>query len=227
MTDDNDSILGKADLEYKIILLGDTSVGKTCLFKRITVDVFKEKSVSTIGIDKKTFKLKCDLTGKDGDTSTKIVDVILTDTAGQERYRAMTKTYYKSSEAALILYDITKKNTFENINDWIQSINTSTLIDKNKYVIFVMGTKIDLVESGKREREVTEEEAIEMCQKNKVEWGGECSNKEYSLEKLKGKFKGFIQILYEKFGDQKKEQASVVLSNFKKKRKPKQKGCCG
>ena len=227
MTDDNDSILGKADLEYKIILLGDTSVGKTCLFKRITVDVFKEKSVSTIGIDKKTFKLKCDLTGKDGDTSTKIVDVILTDTAGQERYRAMTKTYYKSSEAALILYDITKKNTFENINDWIQSINTSTLIDKNKYVIFVMGTKIDLVESGKREREVTEEEAIEMCQKNKVEWGGECSNKEYSLEKLKGIFKGFIQILYEKFGDQKNEQASVVLSNFKKKRKPKQKGCCG
>ena len=226
MTDDNDSILGKADLEYKIILLGDTSVGKTCLFKRITVDVFKEKSVSTIGIDKKTFKLKCDLTGKDGDTSTKIVDVILTDTAGQERYRAMTKTYYKSSEAALILYDITKKNTFENINDWIQSINTSTLIDKNKYVIFVMGTKIDLVESGKREREVTEEEAIEMCQKNKVEWGGECSNKEYSLEKLKGIFKGFIQILYEKFGDQKNEQASVVLSNFKKKRKPKQKGCC-
>ena len=226
MTDDNDSILGKADLEYKIILLGDTSVGKTCLFKRITVDVFKEKSVSTIGIDKKTFKLKCDLTGKDGDTSTKIVDVILTDTAGQERYRAMTKTYYKSSEAALILYDITKKNTFENINDWIQSINTSTLIDKKKYVIFVMGTKIDLVESGKREREVTEEEAIEMCQKNKVEWGGECSNKEYSLEKLKGIFKGFIQILYEKFGDQKNEQASVVLSNIKKKRKPKQKGCC-
>ncbi len=139
----------------------------------------------------------------------------------------MTKTYYKSSEAALILYDITKKNTFENINDWIQSINTSTLIDKNKYVIFVMGTKIDLVESGKREREVTEEEAIEMCQKNKVEWGGECSNKEYSLEKLKGIFKGFIQILYKKFGDQKKEQASVILSNFKKKRKPKQKGCCG
>ena len=206
MTDDNDSILGKADLEYKIILLGDTSVGKTCLFKRITVDVFKEKSVSTIGIDKKTFKLKCDLTGKDGDTSTKIVDVILTDTAGQERYRAMTKTYYTSSEAALILYDITKKNTFENINDWIQSINTSTLIDKNKYVIFVMGTKIDLVESGKREREVTEEEAIEMCQKNKVEWGGECSNKEYSLEKLKGIFKGFIQILYEKFGEQKKSK---------------------
>ena len=109
MTDENDGILSKADLEYKIILLGDTSVGKTCLFKRITLDVFKEKSVSTIGMDKKTFKLKCDLTGKDGNTSTKIVDVILTDTAGQERYKAMTKTYYKSSEAALILYDITKK----------------------------------------------------------------------------------------------------------------------
>ena len=63
MTDD-DSILQKPDLEYKIILLGDTSVGKTCLFKRLTLDIYKEKNVSTIGIDKRTFKLKCDLPEK-------------------------------------------------------------------------------------------------------------------------------------------------------------------
>ena len=225
MTDINDSILTKADLEYKIILLGDTSVGKTCLFKRLTLDIFKEKCVSTIGMDKKTFKLKCDLTGKDGSTSTKIVEVILTDTAGQERYKAMTKTYYKSSEAALILYDITKKDTFDNVNNWIESINNSTLIDNNKYAIFVIGTKIDLVESGKRDREVTEEEAIEMCKKYNVEWGGECSNKEYKLEKLKEIFAGFIQILYKKFGDKKTEQASLKLDSFKQK-KQKKGGCC-
>ena len=225
MTDINDSILTKADLEYKIILLGDTSVGKTCLFKRLTLDIFKERCVSTIGMDKKTFKLKCDLTGKDGSTSTKIVEVILTDTAGQERYKAMTKTYYKSSEAALILYDITKKDTFDNVNNWIESINNSTLIDNNKYAIFVIGTKIDLVESGKRDREVTEEEAIEMCKKYNVEWGGECSNKEYKLEKLKEIFSGFIQILYKKFGDKKTEQASLKLGSFKQK-KQKKGGCC-
>ena len=225
MTDENDGILSKADLEYKIILLGDTSVGKTCRFKRLTLDIFKEKCVSTIGMDKKTFKLKCDLTGKDGSTSTKIVEVILTDTAGQERYKAMTKTYYKSSEAALILYDITKKDTFDNVNNWIESINNSTLIDNNKYAIFVIGTKIDLVESGKRDREVTEEEAIEMCKKYNVEWGGECSNKEYTLEKLKEIFAGFIQILYKKFGDKKTEQASLKLDSFKQK-KQKKGGCC-
>lgn len=226
MTDDNDSILAKADLEYKIILLGDTSVGKTCLFKRITVDVFKEKSVSTIGIDKKTFKLKCDLTEKDGNISTKIVDVILTDTAGQERYKAMTKTYYKASQAALILYDITRKDTFNNVNDWIQSINTSSIKDKNKYLIFVMGTKIDLVESGKKEREVTEKEAIEMCKKNNVEWGGECSNKEYPLEKLQELFKGFIQTLYNKYGEQNTEQSLVILNKYKRKKNSKKQNCC-
>ena len=226
MTDDNDSILAKADLEYKIILLGDTSVGKTCLFKRITVDVFKEKSVSTIGIDKKTFKLKCDLTEKDGNISTKIVDVILTDTAGQERYKAMTKTYYKGSQAALILYDITRKDTFNNVNDWIQSINTSSIKDKNKYLIFVMGTKIDLVESGKKEREVTEKEAIEMCKKNNVKWGGECSNKEYPLEKLQELFKGFIQTLYNKYGEQNTEQSLVILNKYKRKKNSKKQNCC-
>jgi len=224
MSDLNDSILTKADLEYKIILLGDTSVGKTCLFKRLTLDIFKEKCISTIGMDKKTFKLKCNLTGSNGKSSEKVVDLILTDTAGQERYKAMTKTYYKSSEAALILYDITKRDTFKNVNDWIESINNNTVLDNNKYAIFVMGTKIDLVESGKKDREVTEEEAMAMCKNKNVEWGGECSNKEYTFEKLKEIFAGFIQILYKKFGDKKIEQASVKLSTFKQKKK--KKGIC-
>ena len=224
MTDD-DSILQKPDLEYKIILLGDTSVGKTCLFKRLTLDIYKEKNVSTIGIDKRTFKLKCDLPEKDGTTSTKLIEITLTDTAGQERYKAMTRTYYKSSEAAMILYDITERKTFESINDWIQSINNTAQIDKSKYSIFVIGTKIDLVESGKKDREVTEEEAIRMCQDNKVEWGGECSNKEFSLDELKGIIAGFVKILYKKFGEQKGEQAAVKLSDYKQKKKKKN-NCC-
>ena len=155
MTEDNKT--DRADIEYRLILLGDTAVGKTCLFKKITTGQFKEKNVSTIGIDRRTFKVKCDLEQKDGKIITKNVEINLTDTAGQERYKALTKSYYKGADAAVILYDITDKKSFYSIDNWIESIINSAQLDKNNYLVFLMGTKIDLVESGEKEREVTED----------------------------------------------------------------------
>jgi small GTP-binding protein len=212
--------------EYRLILLGETAVGKTCLFKKLTFGDFKEKNVSTIGIDRRTFNIKCNLEDKEGKAFSKEVKINLTDTAGQERYKALTKSYYKSSDAAVILYDITDKKTFENIDDWIKSINSaSSHIDKNTYTIFLMGTKIDLVDSGQKEREVMEEEAIEKCEENNMEWGGECSNKEFSDEKFKEIFAGFIKIMYKKLGDKKSQQESLKLANYKSKKKKKSKLC--
>ena len=223
MTEDNKT--ERADIEYRLILLGDTAVGKTCLFKKLTTGQYKEKNVSTIGIDRRTFRVKCDLEEKDGKTTTKTVEINLTDTAGQERYKALTKTYYKSSDAAVILYDITDKRSFNNIDNWIDSINNSSQIDKSNYQIFLMGTKIDLVESGEKERDVKEQEAIDKCEENKIEWGGECSNKNFSEEKLKGIFVDFVKILYKKLGDKKTQQASLKLANFKNKKKPTARFC--
>ena len=217
MTEDNKT--ERADIEYRLILLGDTAVGKTCLFKKITTGQFKEKNVSTIGIDRRTFKVKCDLEQKDGKIITKNVEINLTDTAGQERYKALTKSYYKGADAAVILYDITDKKSFYSIDNWIESIINSAQLDKNNYLVFLMGTKIDLVESGEKEREVTEDEAIEKCDENKIEWGGEFSSKAYSEEKLKSIFVDFVKIIYKKLGDKKTQQASVKLANFKKKKK--------
>ena len=103
------------------------------------------------------------------------------DTAGQERYKSLSKAYYKSSDAAIILYDITEKNSFNNINNWIESIKSSVNSNnENNYTIFLMGSKLDLVESEKKERMVLEEEAIKKCDEYKIEWGGECSSKEFS-----------------------------------------------
>ena len=146
------------DFEYNLILLGDSSVGKTCLFKKLTTGFFKEKNVSTIGIDKKTFELKCDIEENEGTVSSKIVKVNLTDTAGQERYRALTRAYYKNSDAAIILYDITEQQTYDNIGMWINNINESINTDKDKYTMFLLGTKIDLVTTGKKEEKEEKDE---------------------------------------------------------------------
>ena len=225
MKDEPDN-LPNIDIEYRLILLGDTAVGKTCLFKKLTFGVFKDKNVSTIGIDRRTFKVKCDLEEKDGTTNSKIVQINLTDTAGQERYKSLTKSYYKSSDAAIILYDITDKQSFINIDNWIQSINASTSqIDKNTYTIFLMGTKLDLVETGVKERQVEEDEAQAKCEENNIEWGGECSNKDFTEDQFKEIFAGFVKIIHKKMGNKPKQQESVKLANFKKKKKTAKKFC--
>ena len=208
------------EFEYKFILLGDTSVGKTCLFKKLTFGQFKEKNVSTIGIDRRTFKVNCDLEEKDGTINKKEVVVNLIDTAGQERYKSLAKSYYKQSDAAIILYDITEKKTFNNINNWLDSINSS-ISNKNNYTVFLMGSKLDLVENDIKSREVKEEEAIKKCDEYQIEWGEECSSKEFSDEKFKEIFAGFVKIIYKKIGSKKTHQETMKLANFKNNTKKK------
>jgi small GTP-binding protein len=213
------------EIEYKLILLGDTSVGKTCLFKKLMTGVFMDKNVSTVGIDRRTIRIPCELEEK-GENVFKNITINLIDTAGEERFKAITKTYYKGSDGALLLYDITDKKSFEHLKDWIESIKSSTsAIDYNKYCIFLIGTKIDLIESGKKEREVDIDEAQSKCEEYGLEWGGECSNKDFTVEQYIEIFKGFINILFKKIGAKKFIQQSMVKLEPIKKKKQKS-NCC-
>ena len=208
----NDSKDAKDDIEYKLILLGDTSVGKTCLFKKLTTGIFMDKNVSTVGIDRRTITVDVDVEENNKIVTKKIILNII-DTAGQERFKAITKTYYKGSDGAVLLYDITEKKSFEHINAWIESIKTSASdIDYSKYSVLLLGSKIDLVESGKKEREVDIEDAKSKCDDFKLEWGGECSNKDFTQEKYIEIFKDFVKIIYKRIGAKEfKQQASIKL----------------
>ena len=224
MNENKDSV-DNSDFEYNLILLGDSSVGKTCFFKKLVADVFKEKNVSTIGIDRRTFELNCQLDEKDNTNSSKIVKINLTDTAGQERYRALTKTYYKNSDGALILYDITERQTYDNIGNWIKDISDSINADKSKYTMFLLGTKIDLVDTGKKDRKVEEEEVKNNCKQNGLEWGGEISNKESSKEDFEKLISRFVKIIYKKIGNKKEKQTSANILKYEKKKK-RNHNCC-
>ena len=121
-----------SEITFKILLLGDSSVGKTCFLKRYTDNTFQDAYLSTIGFD---FKFKT-VTLKSG----KKVKVQLWDTAGQERFRTIAKSYYKGAHGIILIYDVTNRKTFENIRKWLNQIKEET---SNKISIILVANKID------------------------------------------------------------------------------------
>lgn len=119
-----------------MILLGDSSVGKTSFILRFTEGNFAEDSLTTIGIDTKKKFLK-----RNG----KKIQLDIWDTAGQERFRSITKNCYKGADGILLMFDISKKKTYMNIKEWIVSIKNA--IDINSVGFLVVGNKCDVAES--------------------------------------------------------------------------------
>ena len=113
-------------------MIGDTSVGKSCLLTRFADDQFTDNYVTTIGVD---FRFKTMI------VMDKIVKVQVWDTAGQERYRSITNAYYRGAEGILVVFDLTNKESFNNIQNWIKEVTIYTGED----VIFMcLGNKSDL-----------------------------------------------------------------------------------
>ena len=187
-------------ITYKIILIGDSSVGKTCLFKKLTTGVYSEKNISTIGIDRKSIPLTVKVNEK-GVEVEKTFNIQIWDTAGQERFRAITKGYYKDSQGLLLLYDITNKESFDNLDKWILGVRDSLGDDdkdNDKYIIILLGNKVDLAEGDGRK--VTTEEALEKCKEFDIIWGGECSAKDFTVDELKKKFEIYTKEIFNKIG---------------------------
>ena len=206
-------------IEYKVILIGNTAVGKTSLFKKLTSGQFSEKNISTIGMDKKSLQVEIEVF----ENNTKVnknVEISLVDTAGQERFRAITKSYFKESDGILLLYDITNKDSFKNVETWINSINESLGNHQNsKYIIILIGNKIDLIGVEGKEREVTEEEGENTCKEKDLVWGGECSVKNIDNDELQQKFQNYVKLIYDKIGDKVVKQNSKSLEKYQKKKK--------
>ena len=133
------------DMIFKLVLIGDSSVGKTNILSKYLNDEFDQNSKPTIGVEFAT---------KNFEIENNIVKTQIWDTAGQERYRAITSSYYKGAKGCLLVYDITRKESFENIDKWISDLKSAG--NENMSIILV-GNKSDL----ENERKVTKEEAEE------------------------------------------------------------------
>jgi small GTP-binding protein len=126
------------DFIFKVLLLGDSSVGKTCFLLRFSDDTFTDNHISTIGLD---YRLKMVKVSNDD-----IVKLQIWDTAGQDRFRAITKNYYKGAHGIILIYDVTNQNSFNNIKNWISQIKENT---SEKVKICLVGNKCDMDENRK------------------------------------------------------------------------------
>ncbi|XP_039966447.1 ras-related protein Rab-43 [Bactrocera neohumeralis] len=136
------------DFLFKVVLIGDCGTGKTCIVERFKTGNFIERHGNTIGVD---FSMKTvNIEGKQ-------VKLQIWDTAGQERFRTITQSYYRSANGVIIVYDITKRSSFSNLQKWIEEVRRYTA---SNVLLILIGNKCDLDE----EREVDFEEAKQMCQ---------------------------------------------------------------
>ena len=124
--------------KFQIILLGDSEVGKTCLFHYFSGIKYKPNYITTIGIDNvlKTYEIT-------KDNQNYSIELKIYDTSGQERYKSISNSYYKKVNGAIFMYDVTNKKTFKNINNWILELKNKSY-SKN-IVCGILGNKIDKI----------------------------------------------------------------------------------
>ncbi|XP_066932887.1 uncharacterized protein [Clytia hemisphaerica] len=138
------------DYFYKIVLIGDSAVGKSCLLSRFTYNEFNSESKSTIGVDFATKSVIID---------DKVVKVQIWDTAGQERFRSISRVFYNGALAAMVTYDITNSSSFANITTWMNEVRKHT---SEEIALMMVGNKMDL----RHLRVVNTEEGAEFAKNN-------------------------------------------------------------
>ena len=159
-----------ANYIIKILTLGDTEVGKTSIVLRYSDDKFQDSKTATIGID---FKIKIIKKGKEK------IKVSIYDTAGQERFQNIVKHYYRGANGVLLVYDITKRKTFEKLNFWINDLKENSDNLENLFV-YLIGNKNDLEEN----REVSYKEATDFAKEKNFPYIEVSAKTGYNIHKL-------------------------------------------
>jgi Ras-related protein Rab-1A len=120
------------DYLFKVLIIGNSGVGKSCLLLRFAEDMFSNNYISTVGVDFKIGKLNVD---------SKSVKLQIWDTAGQERFRTITKSYYHGSNGIVVVYDITDRESFDQVQHWMSEIDAHASSDVCRLLV---GNKADL-----------------------------------------------------------------------------------
>ena len=222
----------------KVVLLGESGVGKTCIISRYTNNTFEENIMSTTGASYCGKAMTFDEYGG------KTIKFEIWDTAGQERYRALTKMFYKNAIAAVIVYDITRKRSFEEINTfWIKQIKESA---PENIILAIAANKADLLDK----EEVNEKEARKFAEDNNALFFETSAKSGLGLNELfvgiGKKYYGFdsdIQVQEEIIGNEKSDDklkdentnnnnnnyvrnGSIIINNQNANNNKTKKGCC-
>ena len=169
------------DISFKIIVIGDSGVGKSCLTNKATKNVFEDTYNATVGFEFFSFNLKLD---------EKIIKLQIWDTCGQELYRSLITNFYRNSSLAVMVYAINNRESFENIDVWLKELRTHSNPDTK---VFLIGNKVDLEE----DRVIKREQGEEYSKENKFNIFMEASAKSgFNAQQI---FVEAARILYEDY----------------------------
>ena len=200
------------DKTCQILIIGDSSVGKTSLIQRYANGIFKEEYLATVGLDYYTKQeMINDIT----------VLVKLWDTAGQERFKALTPNYFRNAEGVVLAYDVTNSESFENLKFWINSIK-SNLGEKNIFIpIIIIGNKIDMEDM----RDITKEDASKFAKENNYKYFETSAKTGQGVDEAIRDLVNQVLANSDKNEAAKGERKSVKIEDNKENNQ-KKKGCC-
>ena len=181
------------DMIFKIVLIGDTSVGKTNILSKYLSNEFDPDSKATVGVEFGTRDFKIE---------NNTVKVQIWDTAGQERYRSITNAYYKGAKGSLLVYDITNPKTFENVDKWLSDLKTNA---EEKISVVLVGNKTDL----EGERKITLEQGKEKAELFKLAFIETSALNGNNIEKA---FNELISDVYKNHHELFEKQAKVEIT---------------
>ena len=199
--------------KYKLIFLGDQSVGKSCILNRFMNDTFTEEYQATIGLDFQSKNVQ--IYGQD-------IHLLLYDTAGQEKFRSLIPMYTRDANIILLVYDIASKDSFDHLPDWIHDLSN---VKFDEVIFALVGNKNDLEE----QRQVSKDEGLKFAEENN-----------YIFEEISAKTgDGFSELFYKKLfekirikfrpaGQQPTSEIKDIKFNIEQEEKKteKKKGCC-
>ena len=200
----------KEEYKLKVVVVGDSGVGKTNLIKRFASDTFNYDSKATVGVE---FISKSYIINK------KVFKIEIWDTAGQERYKAITSAYYKGAKGCLIVYDTTSQLTFNNIDKWMSEIREKALTNIK---VMIVGNKIDL----KDKRIIPIEEAMKKSQELQAPI---METSAYDATNVKEAFYDLIREMYKEVKknldivEESENNEGIQLETSQEEKK---KGCC-
>ena len=199
--------------KYKLIFLGDQSVGKSCILNRFMNDTFTEEYQATIGLDFQSKNVQID---------NQDIHLLLYDTAGQEKFRALIPMYTRDANIILLVYDVTSKDSFLHLSDWLKDL---TNVKKEDVIFAVVGNKIDLDDR----REVNSNEGENYAKEHDFIFA------EVSAKTGDGFSESFYKNLFEKIrnkfrpgGQQQTSEVNNIKFNIENEAKKNEtkKGCC-
>jgi len=193
---------------FKILTIGESGVGKTCILRRFVENKFLKNHLATIGIDFKTKNLII---------NNKEIKLKIWDTAGQERFRNITTQYYKGADGIVLVYDVTDDGSFEKIRDWMAQIQANA--EKDDLGLVLLGNKCDV-----EPRVVTEEQGNKMAEELHISY---FETSALTGQGIKEAFEQLARDIMKKKGvGEENKDGRVELNNNDNKKKKEKGDCC-